>query len=120
MRFVGFLGLGLALALASTSTLAFQEQGGGAPAVTTPAPNAAPEGGSKGQGGDLNFSTPKTDAQSAGTEVRIPGLGKLGVLPKMDFGLELLYGANETAKQPDPVEPPSDDLTIRGTMKHNF
>ena len=49
--------------------------------------------------------------------MRIPGLGKLGVLPKMDFGLELLYGANEGVKQPDPVEQPSDDLTIRGTMK---
>jgi hypothetical protein len=118
------MGLGLALALASTSTLAFQEQGGGAPAVTTPAPNVAPEGGNKapdGQGGDINFSTPKTDSQSAGTEVRIPGLGKLGVLPKMDFGLELLYGANEGVKQPDPAEQPSsDDLTIRGTLKHNF
>ncbi len=53
--------------------------------------------------------------------MRIPGLGKLGVLPKMDFGLELLYGANE-AKQPDAVdrEPPADDLTVRGTIKHNF
>jgi hypothetical protein len=125
MRFVGFLGIGLALALVSTSTLAFQEQGGGAPAVTTPAPNAAPEAQGKApgvQGGDMNFSSAsKAEGQSAGTEVRIPGLGKLGVLPKMDFGLELLYGANEGAKQPDPVEPPSsDDLTIRGTMKHNF
>jgi hypothetical protein len=122
MRFVGFLGLGLVMALASTSTLAFQEQGGGAPAVTTPAPNVAPESGkaSDGQGGDINFSTPKPNGESAGTEVRIPGLGKLGVLPKMDFGLELLYGANEGVKQPDPVEQPSDDLTIRGTMKHNF
>jgi hypothetical protein len=123
MRFVGFIGIGLVLALASTSTLAFQEQGGGAPAVTTPAPNVAPESGKApdGQGGDINFSTPKPNGESAGTEVRIPGLGKLGVLPKMDFGLELLYGANEGVKQPDPVEQPSsDDLTIRGTMKHNF
>lgn len=125
MRLVGFLGLGLALALAGTSALAFQEQGGGAPAVTTPAPNAPADGANKApdvQTKDLNFATPKSDSgESVGTEVRIPGLGKLGVLPKMDFGLELLYGANESAKQPDPVEPPADDdLTIRGTMKHNF
>ena len=38
-----------------------------------------------------------------GTEIRIPGLGKLGVLPKMDFGLELLYGA---ADQKQPEGPP--------------
>jgi hypothetical protein len=54
--------------------------------------------------------------------VRIPGLGKLGVLPKMDFGLELLYGANDgrpAAPAPDDI-PTDDDLRIRGTMKHNF
>ncbi len=55
-----------------------------------------------------------------GTEVRIPGLGKLGVLPKMDFGLELLYGANEARPAaPDPQDQ-SDDLQIRGSVKHNF
>jgi hypothetical protein len=70
----------------------------------------------------MEFSLPKSVAGSAGgTEVRIPGLGKLGVLPKMDFGLELLYGASEQNKQPEPgPEAPADDLTIRGTVKHNF
>ena len=64
---------------------------------------------------------PATAPKAAeGTEVRIPGLGKLGVLPKMDFGLELLYGASE-GKQPqaEPEDQP-EDLTIRGTVKHNF
>lgn len=122
MRLAGIIGVGLALALVSTSTLAFQEQGGGAPAVTTPSPAAPGEGAKKPtvDQGDLSFSTPKADAGEYGTEVRIPGLGKLGVLPKMDFGLELLYGANDTGKQAEPVETPSDDLTIRGTVKHNF
>jgi hypothetical protein len=124
MRLVGFMGLGLALVLAGTSALAFQEQGGGAPAVTTPSPNAPADGANKvpdTQGKDLNFATPKSDSgESVGTEVRIPGLGKLGVLPKMDFGLELLYGANESSKPADPVEPQNDDLTIRGSLKHNF
>jgi hypothetical protein len=122
MRFVGFLGLGLALAVASTSTLAFQEQGGGAPAaVTTPAPNVAPESAKApdGQGGDINFSTPKPNGESAGTEVRIPGFGKVGVLPKLDFGLELLYGATESKGLPqDKTEP--GDVQIRGTIKHRF
>jgi hypothetical protein len=38
----------------------------------------------------------------------------------MDFGLELLYGANETRPvAPDPQEE-TDDLQIRGSVKHNF
>lgn len=60
----------------------------------------------------------KTDA---GTEIRIPGLGKLGTLPKMDFGLELLYGAAEgkPAQQAPEIDENS-DLTIRGSVKHKF
>ena len=60
---------------------------------------------------------------AAGTEVRIPGLGKLGVLPKMDFGLELLYGAADPSKQPEAQQSTpgdEDDLRIRGTLKHRW
>lgn len=62
---------------------------------------------------------------SEGTEVRFPGLGKLGTLPKMDFGLELLYGASDGAQKvsPDPVPENLEsqhDLTIRGSLKHSF
>ncbi len=57
--------------------------------------------------------------RTSGTEVRIPGLGTVGVLPKLDFGLELLYGANEPKGLPqDKVN--SDDVQIRGTIKHRF
>jgi len=112
------MGLGLALMVAGTSALAFQEQGGAPVAPTTP-PEARDSAAPAEK--NLDFSAPKVD-DNAGTEVRIPGLGKLGVLPKMDFGLELLYGASDASKQADPVEPasPSEDLTIRGTVKHNF
>ena len=119
MKATFYIGLGLALAFASTAAVAFQEQTGGAVQSTTPAPveqqPASPAGKS------VEFSTPKADSgEQSGTEVRIPGLGKLGVLPKMDFGLELLYGANE-GKQPDQaIEAPAEDLTVRGTLKHNF
>ena len=115
MKLVGYIGMGLAVTLVSASALAFQEQGG-APAAPAPteaqpaAPAASP---------DLNFSTPKPADTNAGTEVRIPGLGKLGVLPKMDFGLELLYGANDAKQQPE-AQQPTEDLTIRGSLKHNF
>lgn len=113
MKFVGFMGVAMALALASTSTLAFQEQGG-APVPVAPAADAsaqkAPEAGLAGG----------SAGSTAGTEVRIPGLGKLGVLPKMDFGLELLYGANEGRPTPEVEQNVPDDLTVRGTVKHNF
>lgn len=62
-----------------------------------------------------------TAKPDTGTEIRIPGLGKLGTLPKMDFGLELLYGASEGKAVQDPApEDPSQDLTIRGSVKHRF
>lgn len=118
MKLVGYIGMGLALALVSTSAPAFQEQGSAPPVTSAPAEvQAAPA-----EGKDLNFATPKIEAgESAGTEVRIPGLGKLGVLPKMDFGLELLYGASDTPSKAAPeTDQTPEDLTIRGTVKHNF
>ena len=71
---------------------------------------------------------PKANAQSdqaapsEGTEIRIPGLGKLGTLPKMDFGLELLYGADQAPYHEQPVTPGEDpqDLMIHGSVKHRF
>jgi hypothetical protein len=109
------LGLAAALAMATTAAVAFQEQKAGTMAPQSgDAVKVAPEA-------ELGLTTtaPKS---GAGTEVRIPGLGKLGVLPKMDFGLELLYGAADQ-KQADPLprdDAPADDLTIRGTVRHRF
>lgn len=113
MSRIGYIGMGLALAIVSTSAFAFQEEGGAA--SIPPAPDAKIAPSEPG----LDFSTPPAvDSSSAGTEVRIPGLGRLGVLPKMDFGLELLYGANEVKKREQDML--GEDLTIRGTVKHNF
>ena len=68
----------------------------------------------------LNLKAPDLNiGKDAGTEVRIPGVGSLGVLPKLDFGLELLYGANETNGRPDDRTQPS-DVQIRATIKHRF
>ena len=111
-RFVLLAGFGAALAvIASTASLALEEQKGAAvPQPAVEAPKADVQDGA---------TVPKT---IAGTEIRIPGLGKLGTLPKMDFGLELLYGANDTGKAQEPVpsEPDNGDLTIRGSIKHKF
>lgn len=104
------LTLSMGLFLAAGSAWAFQEERPAASTDTAPAAGVA-------EGAD--------GKATSGTEVTIPGLGKLGTLPKMDFGLELLYGANEN--KPAVVEPTNpaavpepEDLTIRGTMKHNF
>jgi hypothetical protein len=104
-----------ALALASSSALAFQEQPAGGGVV--------PDKGQAAQ--SLDNSTAAPAPKSEGTEVTIPGLGKLGVLPKMDFGLELLYGADEMPKAQEPAGPTEpaaepEDLTIRGSLKKTF
>ena len=100
------------LAFAGTASVAFEEQ----KAPSAPAAAGAPAAGVSGT------QQPAAAApKSEGTEIRIPGLGKLGTLPKMDFGLELLYGAAETERQQEPskIDEP-EDLTIKGSIKHNF
>lgn len=124
MTTLKIIGLGVALVLSSGAALisghalAFQEQKAGS--AGAPAAIEAPAAASKELGLGTDTSAPKANT---GTEVRIPGLGKLGVLPKMDFGLELLYGAADQAKQAEPprgTAPVEDDLTIRGTVKHRW
>lgn len=101
----------------STAAYAFQEQN------TAPAPSAAPQAPAAGV---TDAPQPVQGSRDGGTEIRIPGLGKLGVLPKMDFGLELLYGAADGRKSGDDVPAPGlapapdDDMSVRGTIKHNF
>ena len=73
-------------------------------------------------GKGLNLTVPGLSlGKSNGTEVKIPGIGTVGVLPKLDFGLELLYGANgnEAKVMPDDKNE-SNDVQIRGTIKHRF
>jgi hypothetical protein len=115
-KIVGLAGICAALALfAGPMAFALEEQRGAAPAPAAgaEAPKAEVQDGATAKKPD------------AGTEIRIPGLGKLGTLPKMDFGLELLYGAAET-KQQDSAPPPQlqdsepSDITIHGSVKHRF
>ena len=107
------LSVGVALALiAGSQAFALEEQKGAVapPPQAADAPKAEVHDGATAVKPDL------------GTEIRIPGLGKLGTLPKMDFGLELLYGAADSKPQdttvPRDTEP--SDLTIRGSVKHQF
>lgn len=48
----------------------------------------------------------------------LPGLGSFNILPKFNFGLDLLYGAPSEPSGPD-VQP-DDDLAIRGSVKKRF
>ena len=115
MSLLKYIVVGSSLVALSTAAFAFQEQNTGS------APAAAPAAVEVAKPVELSAPGAPDLKPAVGTEVRIPGLGKLGSLPKMDFGLELLYGAAES-KQPEAQsrDEPRDDLTIRGSVKHKF
>ena len=99
--------------------LAFQE-GGGTDKPAAAAPVVEAPKGMPAPGKGLGLKVPELSiGQGTGTEVRIPGFGTVGVLPKLDFGLELLYGATDARGRPDEKSEPS-DVQIRGTIKHRF
>ena len=120
-------GLILVTALVSAPAYAFQET------HITPSAAAlgdAPEKAQKALSGAtknidaMELTTPDLDADlSGGTEINIPGIGRIGKLPKLDFGLELLYGADEKPAA-DAIatdeENPDSEVMIRGTVKHRF
>lgn len=103
-----------ALGYVSSGAVAFEEsKGGGEPAQGQPsAPVVTP----------LDTGGTGVSIDQRGTEIRIPGLGKLGVLPKFDFGLDLLYGINEPKPEMPNGHGPGtgDDVQIRGSLKHRF
>ena len=105
------LGAATALVVISTAAYAFQEQQASSPRQADQqqaAPVATP-------------LSPDAPPAAKGTPVRIPGLGTLGVIPKMDFGLELLYGAaDQQSKRPDPSKTDQDDVLVGGRIKHKF
>jgi len=106
------------LAVYSSHAFAFEQQQGAPTATPAQTEARSPVGAPKGE-----FASPsQTESNSGGTQISIPGLGNLGVLPKMDFGLELLYGAEpeRIVEEPRDQEANSDELRIRGTIKHQF
>lgn len=104
MKSARMIVLGAALGIISQAALAFQE--------TTTGGQAA---GVAGPAVDLGVPAPR----STGPEIKVPGLGTIGALPKLDFGLELLYGAS--GSQSGPHEDKQDTgAQIRGTLKYRF
>lgn len=66
----------------------------------------------------LTLTTPDRDTSE--TELDIPGVGKIGTLPKFDFGLELLYGNSTQDNQTLEFESQQDDVMIKGKIRHRF
>ena len=94
--------MGAVLGIVSQAALAFQET------TTGTQTGAAPKV-------DLGLPAP---AKSSGSEIKVPGLGTIGALPKLDFGLELLYGA--TAQTGPRDDKQDSGAQIRGTLKYRF
>ncbi|MGF1622247.1 MAG: hypothetical protein ACFCUR_16735 [Rhodomicrobiaceae bacterium] len=69
-------------------------------------------------GPGLSLTTP--DDGSGGTELKIPGVGSIGKLPKLDFGLELLYGGDSEQGTNSAGSGQNDDVLIKGKIRHRF
>jgi hypothetical protein len=107
-------GLTAALSLGAGPALAFQETPAPPPGATEGAPQAkAPAA--------LPLASPGTsavpDAQSKGVKV----FGYT-ILPKLDFGLELLYGQEQQQLdlQQGPTFEDNGDVTVLGKVKRRF
>ena len=111
MKFPRLIFLGAVLGVISHAAVAFQETNG-------TSQDAAKTGATPG----VNLNTPPVAGRTPGQEIRVPGLGTIGVLPKLDFGLELLYGASgQSAAPPSPTDDKQDTgAQIRGTLKYRF
>ncbi len=80
-----------------------------------------------GQTPQPNIIDPLALTGKTGMELNIPGIGSIGTLPKLDFGLELLYGSKSV---PDALQldqhsldqhnPEDSGMQIKGTLSHKF
>jgi hypothetical protein len=114
--------LGTNVAIAASSSLgahAFTETKVPPVSQTAPAPAPQLQLNKPEDGNGLALSSPG-DAKSGDTELNIPGIGSVGSLPKLDFGLELLYGGGNGAAPEQPLDEKNDDVLIKGTIKHRF
>ena len=111
MRLIGILAVGLGLAIVSSASFAFEEQKIGAGSTA----GGSVSTGSVGE--SMGITTPelKVGRPDAGTKIRVPGLGVIGEIPKMDFGLELLYGASQN-KQLDSERNEANGVMLRSKI----
>jgi hypothetical protein len=96
----------------STTTLAFEEQQG---KIDPPAKSGQGSPAAVGlDGKGLDFKPPEVRPET-GTKIRIPGLGVVGEIPKIDLGLDLLYGATDP-KRSDLDRNEGNGVIIRGKI----
>lgn len=107
------------VALTATHASAFTETqvkpSIGQPAPEAPAVNLNLKNNSGSTG--LELTTPGGGGE---TELNIPGVGTIGKIPKLDFGLELLYGNSADETPNAEVENRQDDVLIKGKIRHRF
>lgn len=71
------------------------------------------------KGSALSGIDPAEKSKKSGTTLHIPGIGTLGTLPDLDFGLELLYkDENDSLSAVDKSQ--DDSMAIKGRIKHKF
>lgn len=114
-RQVVLFGLIAALSLGSAPAFAFQEQ-------PVPPSAASEEGAPQAKTAPLELATPGT---TLGQKADNGGLHVFGhtILPKLNFGLELLYGQDEPPLQLQQGGPSFDDtqdVTVLGKVKRHF
>jgi hypothetical protein len=118
-------GIALSLALHTSGALAFSTEPV-APPQTTPAQPApmSPFGQNlslPNQGPQASIDDPIALSGKTGTELTIPGIGSVGTIPKLDFGLELLYGGKDLPATPPMEQQRLDgEMQIKGTLSHKF
>ena len=115
-QFAVYGGMLAILTIGSGPAAAFEE-------TTAAAPSQAPavqEGSVEG----LAFDLQMLDVEDASGEgLKLQSFGSLKVAPKMDFGLELLYSANDAD---DPIAQAgadldeTDDIKVLGTIRRRF
>jgi hypothetical protein len=117
--------IALSLAFPVSGAMAFSPE---PTAPAQPAPQAAPlspfgqQLSLPGKPGQVNLADPLSlNGKTGGTELTIPGIGSVGTLPKLDLGVELLYGSKSVPDTPQLDQPrPDGDMQIKGTLSHKF
>jgi hypothetical protein len=116
--FLTTVGLITALSLSAGSALAFQEL------PVPPPPSPSGDNAPQAKPPTLQLATPKASAgQQAGDK---GGLNVFGyhILPKLNFGLELLYGEDQQQqldlKAPSAILNDNSDVTVLGKVKRRF
>lgn len=113
-RLAAIAGLMAALALASGQASAFQEQKVPPPEAAASVPAAQPPA--------LKLGTPADGGSAAQADTSGFKLFGYTVLPKLNFGLDVLYGQDEQKSQlqaPNSIDE-TNDVTVVGKVKRRF